>query len=932
MATNNICLRCGRPLKPGTLQGLCPECLLERAVSLAENGTSAASPFVGFVPPSVEELAKHFPQFDEFQFVGRGGMGAVYRARQKNLDRIVALKILPPAAGRDPVFAERFEREAKAQAKLHHPNIVTVFDSGQAGDYCYFVMEWVDGGSLRDKIRSCQLTPPDALALVLQICDALQFAHDQGVIHRDIKPENILLDSQGRVKVADFGIAKLLNRSPAHVSLTGSKQSPGTPWYMAPEQLQNPEAVDHRADIYSLGVVLYEMLTREVPIGPFDPPSQTIGVDARLDQIVLRAVAKKPERRYQQVSEFKKDLCKVTTGGIVQLPTELGSSVGSSLGNESHEEASQTVLADNAALYRRKNPSRQAVISRRAWLVAAGASSLFCTAWWLWRRSDGVRPAEDNLEPRLAVMWKRLLVLRSEPDSATRSQRLESLLKESIPLVRELDTQVSAWQLLGEISLDLNANWYAQVAALRIVEMAGFPPKHSHLNTLVRRIQKQGCLSTIAVQRVLSGALDSQFEVNKGGKSGFIDRNGVLIIATDYDDCYTLTEGFRAVRLKEKWGFIDRTGKQLVEPKYEEVHPFSDGLAAVKTKEKWGFIDRSGKLIINHSFEAANTFKQGFAAVKVGNKWGFIDNSGGIVAPPKFDHVADEFPDEGVMTVSMKDSDGTPRYGLVDYSGKIVAEPKYFELGEEFFEGLLRVESYGGEWGLIDRKGTVVVSSRFKHVKCLGGGLVAVSNGEFHYSGPWSVFDLSNGAPIAKELQGARGFSEGLLPVQKDEKWGFIDRKGKWIVEPQYDYADAFHEGRALVQAATKWGYLDRTGSPVVSLRFDSAMHFSEGLAAVLVGKKWGFIDPAGKIVIDPKYPHNPRNASPPEFPAAFHNGLSIVGLGTGWTVIDRRGREIVPPLTGPAPYRIDTVFRVGYSDKEGWLDWAGEWLWKPTE
>jgi serine/threonine protein kinase len=183
------------------------------------------------------------------------------------LDRTVALKILPPEVGSDPAFAERFTREAQALAKLTHPNIVMVFDFGETNGYYYFVMEYVDGINLRQSLQLGHVSAEEALAIIPQICDALQYAHDEGIVHRDIKPENVLLDRRGRVKIADFGLAKLVGATQSGLSLTGTQQVMGTPHYMAPEQMERPATVDHRADIYSLGVVFYELLTGELPLG-----------------------------------------------------------------------------------------------------------------------------------------------------------------------------------------------------------------------------------------------------------------------------------------------------------------------------------------------------------------------------------------------------------------------------------------------------------------------------------------------------------------------------------------------------------------------------------------------------------------------------------------------------------------------------------------
>ncbi len=310
MAPPGVCPQCGLRLPADAPHGVCPKCLLglgfDQPISGPPHGLQpTVAPGHRFVPPTTSELAPHFPHLEILELIGQGGMGAVYRARQRSLDRIVALKVLPPEVGHDPAFAERFGREARALGSLTHPNIVMVFDFGQVSGYFYFVMEYVDGVNLRQSLQTARLTPEQALAIVPQVCEALQYAHDQGIVHRDIKPENVLLDRKGRVKIADFGLAKLLGCGYEQLSLTGTGQVMGTPHYMAPEQMEKPMQVDHRADIYSLGVVFYELLTGELPLGRFAPPSEKSNVSADLDEVVLRTLEKEPGRRYQHASEVK---------------------------------------------------------------------------------------------------------------------------------------------------------------------------------------------------------------------------------------------------------------------------------------------------------------------------------------------------------------------------------------------------------------------------------------------------------------------------------------------------------------------------------------------------------------------------------------------------------------------------------------------------
>ncbi len=315
------CPQCGSELRPDVPEGLCPTCLLQRGIA-TEGAAQPGNP--PFTPPSIAELAKLFPQLEILEVIGQGGMGAVYKARQPALERFVALKILAPRSKGDLDFEGRFTREARALARLSHPNIVGVHDfgtvtqasmqslagstePGKTTTLHYFIMEFVDGPNLRQVEQAGKLTPREALEIIPQICAALQFAHDEGIVHRDIKPENVLLDKKGRVKIADFGLAKILGQE-ANLRLTGARDVMGTPHYMAPEQVEKPQEVDHRADIYSLGVVLYEMLTGELPLGKFDPPSHKVQVDVRLDDVVLRSLAKNPERRYQKVSEVQTQL------------------------------------------------------------------------------------------------------------------------------------------------------------------------------------------------------------------------------------------------------------------------------------------------------------------------------------------------------------------------------------------------------------------------------------------------------------------------------------------------------------------------------------------------------------------------------------------------------------------------------------------------
>jgi tRNA A-37 threonylcarbamoyl transferase component Bud32 len=308
MTSASCCKVCGCDLHPDSTGEFCPDC--EGTV----HGDAATPTATVELEPALVELGEALPQLEILELLGRGGMGSVYKARQKNLDRMVALKVLPVERQSDLATEQRFMREARALARLSHPNIVVVHDFGQASDFWYFVMEYVDGVNMRQAMRSQQVAPDQAVRIVPLLCDALQYAHDQGIVHRDIKPENVLLDRDSRVKIADFGLAQLRDETVETQRLTSSSQAMGTVGYMAPEQFENPLSVDHRADIYALGVLFYEMVTGELPMGRFQPPSYKGAVSRGLDEVVLRALEKDPDRRYQRASDVKSDVERISSG------------------------------------------------------------------------------------------------------------------------------------------------------------------------------------------------------------------------------------------------------------------------------------------------------------------------------------------------------------------------------------------------------------------------------------------------------------------------------------------------------------------------------------------------------------------------------------------------------------------------------------------
>ena len=379
-----------------------------RAMSTAhEPGNTTRMEPHAWEPPTVARMQAMLPQYQFVARIGRGGMGAVYTAIQLSLDRQVAVKILAPGVRDDggAKLAERFKLEARTLARMSHPCIVHVHDSGQTPDgQLFFVMEYIDGTDVQRLLQeNGPLAPEQALAITAHVCDALEYAHGLGVIHRDIKPANVLISRDGSVKIADFGLAKALGDQSDE--LTRANMVMGTPHYMAPEAMRAGGEVDGRADLYAVGVMLYTMLTGQVPTGRFEPPSLKTGCDRRFDGIVDKAMQSDRERRFQSATELRHALDTILTAPVPKaeaIPAEgsFGPPVptpapplAAGVGN-----TEQTAIDSSQPRLPRNPGGTPAVRSRekRRWVLPALVGLALASGYFLLPRADktGARPAE----------------------------------------------------------------------------------------------------------------------------------------------------------------------------------------------------------------------------------------------------------------------------------------------------------------------------------------------------------------------------------------------------------------------------------------------------------------------------------------------------------------------------------------------------------
>src|SRR5436189_3041579 len=276
-------------------------------------------------------VGRSLGQFRIVERIGAGGMATVFKAYQPNLDRYVAIKVLPAYHARDPIFVKRFVQEARAVAKLVHPNILQIHDFGEQDNITYIVMEYVEGGTLKDRLKR-SLAVPEAVDYMIQAAEGLNCAHNNGIVHRDVKPANMLLRKDGYLLLSDFGIAKILEGT---TNLTRVGTGIGTPQYMSPEQ-GTGQAVDRRSDIYSLGIVLFHCLAGRVPFTSDTPLSITVkhlndplpvemlrmaGIPSPIEQVVVKMAAKAPQDRYQTTDELITALTSALTASQLSMPS-----------------------------------------------------------------------------------------------------------------------------------------------------------------------------------------------------------------------------------------------------------------------------------------------------------------------------------------------------------------------------------------------------------------------------------------------------------------------------------------------------------------------------------------------------------------------------------------------------------------------------------
>lgn len=808
------------------------------------------------------------------QRIGRGGFGEVWLAerRAKFVTTKVALK-LP--------LDEQVDHEAIKQESIlweqasGHPNVLPIIDADEYDGQVVIVSEYAPDGSLDELLKRNGGALPIklGLALTIGILNGLEFLHSKKIVHRDLKPGNILLQGE-TPRLADFGISRVMKTT------SQSAQVAGTPCYMSPEAFDGKR--NAQTDIWSAGVILYQMLTGIVPfrrsnygelihaIINSEPATLPAAVPTTLHKIVLKALAKQTAERYQTAREMRDALSVFL---IMHLQSQQTPPPQNAIASKTTEEKT---TVENSVLPERDERNRQSQTPFTPLPVAAKDKSRI-----------NIKPLRVlSIVLLLATVIGVSLIVANKPNAVSR---------------------------------DSAATDPARVGATNQDSMdAGQPNSTSSL-------------SVDSLKNIL-------IPFRKGDKFGFSDANKKTIIEPKYDDVIRSSDGLTRVVLNNKHGLVDKTGKEIVAPKYDDIGSFSEELAPIKLNGKWGYIDKFGKVMVAPQYDDARSFSDGLAAVRFTDRprsTGRINKKAGQQArtlPPSF------FSNPSLDSILFPPSGG--KWGFIDQTGRAAIPPKYYGVFPilntpdvpEFHGGLAAVK-INGKYGFMGKDGKVVITPQYDYASSFSDGLAEVT-----LKGKRGFIDKDGKVIIDFKYHYIESFSEGVAPVKLDEKWGYIDKAGNEIVTPHYDSVSSFSDGLARVGFNNKYGYIDKEGKVIIDLIYEdagsfSAMSrfvlgentkkwgfvygglFSEGLARVRLNEKWGFVDKNGNVVIIPQY----------DYAQSFSDGLALVQLNDKWSYIDKFGKEIIPLKYDKAWSFRDGRALVELDGKYGFIDKIGK-------
>jgi serine/threonine protein kinase len=611
--------------------------------------------------------------------LGHGGMATVFLAHDNKFNTNVAIKVLNKEFVHNDNIRKRFLAEARSMFKMSHPNIIKVTDLIEEGDTVAFVMEYIEGETLKDYLeRKGKLSDEEIKTIFSQMLEAVGYVHEQKLVHRDIKPSNFMITSKGQIKLLDFGIAKNADTNSADYTQTGTSQNMGTPMYMSPEQIKSTKEVTLQSDIYSLGVVLWQMVMGKKP---YDTnTSSTFELQMKIvqdelpstnnfwDSIIQKATAKAIGKRFKHCMELRQILDNSTNkkGKIEKDHSNLSNSDDRTVVEEKIKVKKTPTVRKKKSSPKNNESVQKAIVNdtkkssnyrRFIWIILS--ILFFISLFYFYKNLD--------------VFNEKKYFIGCKKDS-------EQNYKYGFT------DNNGKWviQPIYDDALEFNEG-------LARVSQNG---KYGFINT-------DGKWVIQPIYEYISDFNEGLARVSQNGKYGFINTDGKWVIQPIYEDISDFNEGLAFVSQNGKYGFINNEGKWVIQPIYDYAYwEFNEGLAPVSQNGKYGFINNEGKWVIQPIYDDAWGFNEGLARVSQNGKYGFINNEGKWVIQPIYDDTW-EF-NEGLAPVEQNE-----KYGFINNEGKWVIQPIYDDAWE-FNEGLARV-SQNEKYGFINNEGKWVI-------------------------------------------------------------------------------------------------------------------------------------------------------------------------------------------------------------------------------
>ena len=634
-----------------------------------------------------------FTNYRILEEIGQGGMATVYLAEHQTLGTKVAIKVLNTALVHQDNIRKRFLAEARNMARMNHAHVIKVTDLIEEGELVAFVMEYIDGETLKAYLdRKGKLNDAEIQSIFIQMLEAVSYVHAQQLVHRDIKPSNFMLDKDGKVKLMDFGIAKMMDATSQEYTHTGTGAQMGTPMYMSPEQIKSTKDVTFQSDIYSLGVVLWQMVAGEKPyngetLSTFDIQLKIVQEPLALtytqwDPLIAKATQKNPTDRYSHVKEWMTAIHGLQNHS--SRKTDAGTSNQHSNRSAGPIENDNTVV-DQSEPVRPAPQPRPAVAKRNkiGWIagIAGLVLVLSVIAFFVFSANEPEYPVPYLIGENEYMLVKKQSTTQVGRDHFSFVGPYNNGLARAQSINTELWGYVNAageWAIRPQFKFakDFNDdvafvdNNDGETIAIDIKGMELFSITDKEFSTISNYTNG---LCLVYQERSDTFLIDYY-------EHGYMDKTGALKIPLKYADAGDFSEGLAFVQFRkdDQYGIINTSGVEVVSPRFYSTGIFSDGLAGVRLSDGglYGYIDKQGQVVISEKYEYVTPFSGGFASVAI--------------------------TDENEVT----------KWGVIDTKGEWVVEPMYKDLSS-VSHGLVAMQNMQDKAGLMKSDGTVLVSCKY---------------------------------------------------------------------------------------------------------------------------------------------------------------------------------------------------------------------------